>query len=114
MPWYQGRWGTSIRDRSCQGGSSPWREGPGAGGRVQPLEGGSSPWRVHNYQLKKYEVKKENIQKVFLKFEINKVDRQDKAAAGMKDYAKYLNERAPKVKECHKIDVKACEPAIGP
>eukprot|EP00092_Neocalanus_flemingeri_P085556 GFUD01107661.1.p1 GENE.GFUD01107661.1~~GFUD01107661.1.p1 ORF type:complete len:425 (-),score=138.15 GFUD01107661.1:503-1777(-) len=83
----------------------------GGPGRVQ-----GGPGRAQKYKLKKYEVKKGNIQNVFLAFEINKIERKVEAAEQMK--GKYFNKGAPKTKECreenHKIDVKACEPVIGP
>jgi hypothetical protein len=78
------------------------------------------PGRAKNWggKVNKYRVKKGNIQDVFLAFEVNKLDKKPKAEVEEGKYMKMGADSAFKANECklgnHKIDVKNCEPVIGP
>ena len=68
--------------------------------------------------VNKYEVKTGNIQDVFLSFEMNKLDMKEKANARKNQFTNNLGGGAFNKKEDNvetkKIDVKLCEPVIGP
>jgi hypothetical protein len=68
--------------------------------------------------VNKYEVKTGNMQDVFLAFEVNKLDKNEKYKADKNQFPNRLGGGASKKKEgkeeSKKIDVKLCEAVIGP
>jgi hypothetical protein len=64
--------------------------------------------------VNKYEVKRGNIQDVFLAFEINKLDKNEKYKADKKQFPNSLGDKKEDKEETKKIDVKLCEAVIGP